>query len=76
MIETRTLSVPKSTPATMVIFLLLIMSRLFAMKGTGFSRSGKLNSSQVLYQGTTLVVPQMPQKILGFSPCGKYWSQF
>jgi hypothetical protein len=31
--------------------------------------SGKGIEVQALYQGTTLVVPQKPQKDSGFSPC-------
>jgi hypothetical protein len=30
----------------------------------------KLSRSGVLYQGTTSVLPQMPQARKGFSPCG------
>jgi hypothetical protein len=39
-----------------------------AEKELGFSPCGK---TPVLYQGLTLVGPQMAEKELGFSPCGK-----
>jgi hypothetical protein len=29
-----------------------------------------VRGSDALYQGTTLVVPQMAERDLGFSPCG------
>ena len=35
-----------------------------------FSVRGKAHVAEVLYQGTTLVVPQMTESRLGFSPCG------
>jgi hypothetical protein len=43
-----------------------------------FDRAGLycLRKNAVLYQGTTLVVPQMSNINAGFSPCGAFWGKF
>jgi hypothetical protein len=38
------------------------------VSGHDFTVCGKMPNKPLLYQGTTLVVPQQPQKNAGFSP--------